>query len=403
MGRFLIIGLFIGTVITTAYAEREPIDKIVAIVNDDVILASEVGEEVSVRLYQYGPDAVNAMGIPAFTSQILGEMVENRLLLQKADELDIVVSREDVDPLVEDNIEAVRSQYPDEEAFEAALAEYGTTEKKLRKQYRKNIQDQLTIKNLVDIEIMPRIAVDEEEAREYYENNKAGFDLPTLVGISEIVVAITVSPESERQARARIEEIRAKALSGVDFTLLVKQYSKGGHAASGGNFNFSPGETYPELEEAAASLTPGKISGPISLPEGYWLLKLLSADNGNYKTQVILIPVEVTETDLAAAGNKINAAYSELNAGIPFADVAAKYNEDPGTVESGGYLGQFDINGLARDFPKIASALQTLQPGEYSPIIERPEGYYIVKLEERTEGEARDYDSARDDVIEQLR
>jgi peptidyl-prolyl cis-trans isomerase SurA len=139
----------------TPGAERLPVDGVVAIVNDDVILASEVGEEINVRLYQYGPEAINSIGMANFTSQILQEMIDNRLLLQQADELEIIVSRDEIDPLVEDNIAAIKEQYPTEEEFEAMLTGYGMTEKKLRKQYRKNIKEQITIKNLVDIEYCP--------------------------------------------------------------------------------------------------------------------------------------------------------------------------------------------------------------------------------------------------------
>lgn len=384
-------------------AERLPVDGVVAIVNDDVILASEVGEEINVRLYQYGPEAINAMGMANFTSQVLQEMIDNRLLLQQADELEIIVSRDDVDPLVESNIAAIKEQYPTEEEFEAMLAQYGMTEKKLRKQYRKNIKEQVTIKNLVDIEIMPNIEIDEDEAKSYYELHKSEFDIPVMVDISEIVIAKTVSPETERKAKALADVIRGKALRGVDFTTLVEQYSAGGNAASGGYFNFSSGETYSELEYAAESLEPGGVSEPIALPDGFWVLKLLEKEDDSYKTQVILIPIELTSTDVGNAREKAENIYSELESGKPFSEVAAMYNEDSAVAESGGYVGTFALWGLQQDFPKIAAELETMQPGGYTSIIERPEGFYIVELEDRNEGEIRDYAGARDEVINALR
>jgi len=398
---FLIVSIL--ALATVSAAERLPVDGVAAIVNDDVILASEVGEEINVRIYQYGPEAINSIGIANFTAQVLQEMINNRLLLQKADELEIIVSRDDVDPMVEDNINVLKEQYPTDEEFDAMLEQYGMTEKKLRKQYRKNIKEQITIKNLVDIEIMPNIEVDEDDARAYYEIHKSEFDIPIMVEISEIVVANKVSPETERKAKALAEEVRAKALRGGEFTMLVGQYSAGGNAAAGGYFNFSSGETYAELEEAAGLLSPGQVSGPIQLPEGYWIIKLLAKQDDTYKTQVILIPVELTSADIGVARSKAEEAYRELAAGKPFAEVADLYNDDAEFSDTGGYLGKFALWSLKKDFPKITAELETMQPGEYTSVIERTEGFYIMKLEEKAEGESRDYAAARDEVVRELR
>jgi parvulin-like peptidyl-prolyl isomerase len=354
-------------------------------------------------MYQYGPDAINAMGMAKFTEQVIEEMISNRLLLQKADDLDIIVSRDEIDPVVEDNIRIIKEQYPTEEEFRAMLEQYGMTEKKLKKQYRKNIKDQITIKNLVDMEIMPKIEIAEEDARAHYEINKSDFDIPIMVAISEIVVAKKISPQSELRAKALADEVRGKAIGGTDFSFLAETYSAGGNAASGGYFNFSTGESYPEIEEAVDSLNPGQVSKPIQLPDGYWVIKLLEKSNGDYKTQVILIPVELTSQDIAAARSKIEEAYAELESGKPFGEVAAVYNEDVEFTDSSGYVGEFAMSGLQRDFPQIAAELEYMSAGDFTSVIERVEGFYIVELNERMEGESRDYDAARDEVIYELR
>ncbi|MCP4228976.1 MAG: hypothetical protein GY771_02360 [bacterium] len=250
---------------------------------------------------------------------------------------------------------------------------------------------------------MPNIEIAEEDAKAHYETHKSDFDIPVMVAISEIVVAKTVSPETERKAKARAEEVRAKALGGADFSILVERYSAGGNAASGGYFNFSTGESYPEIEEAAASLAPGQVSEPIAMPEGYWVIKLLEKGEDDYKTQIILIPVELTEQDITTARSKIEIAYRELESGKPFAEVADVYNEDDEFSGNGGYVGEFAMGGLKRDFPKIAGELEYLEAGDYTTVIERTEGFYIVELKERAEGESRDYDTARDEVINDLR
>ncbi|MCP4231506.1 MAG: hypothetical protein GY771_15355 [bacterium] len=135
----ILISLLVILSSQRAIAERQPVDGVVAIVNDDVILASEVGEEINVRMYQYGPEAINAIGMANFTNQVLDEMINNHLLLQKADEMDIIVSRDDVEPMVEDNINTIKEQYPTDEEFQEMLQQYGTTAEKAKKQYGQTI------------------------------------------------------------------------------------------------------------------------------------------------------------------------------------------------------------------------------------------------------------------------
>lgn len=172
------------------FAELIPIDGTVAIVNDDIILGSEVGEQVQFLLSQIEPELIEESGgVGALTDNILNDMIDNRLLLQRADELDIAVSKDEVEALVEENMAGFRSNFASEGEYVAALAEYGITDKSLVKYYRKNIRDQLTIRQLIDQEIYPKIEIDEEEARDFFESHKSEFDVPTTVDISEIVVS----------------------------------------------------------------------------------------------------------------------------------------------------------------------------------------------------------------------
>jgi peptidyl-prolyl cis-trans isomerase SurA len=387
-----------------AFAGLIPIDGTVAIVNDDIILGSEVGEQVQFLLSQIEPELIEESGgIGALTDSVLNDMIDNRLLLQRADELDIAVSKDEVEALVEENMAGFRGNFASEGEYLAALAEYGITDKSLVKYYRKNIRDQLTIRQLIDQEIYPKIEVDEEEARDFFESHKSGFDIPTTVDISEIVVAKKPTEKSSAALRAKAVELKRRGEAGADFGDLAREYSAAANANTGGEFSFKPGETYPELEAAAVSLLPGQISEPIRLPDGYWLIELLGRDGETYKTRTIFLPVTVTDADVSVAKAKIEQAYAALEKGVEFEKVAEEYSEEEGTAVAGGRVGELELASLARGFPKIASALETLEPNGYTSIIERDEGFYIVRLNGKEEGYARNYEDARDEVIDILR
>ncbi|UCE26905.1 MAG: peptidylprolyl isomerase [Candidatus Coatesbacteria bacterium] len=403
---FPFIALVLAGVITAqpATAELIPIDGTVAIVNDDIILGSEVGEQVQFLLSQVDPAMVEeAGGVAALTGSVLSDMVDSRLLLQRADELDIAVAKEEVDALAEENLAAFRANFASDGEFAAALAEFGITEKSLMKYYKKNIREQMTIRQLIDQEIYPKIEIDENEARNFFESHKSEFAVPTLVDISEIVVAKKPTENSATVVRTLAFDLKRRAEAGADFGDLAREYSAAANASSGGEFSFKPGETYPELEAAVAVLVPGRVSQPIEMTDGYWLVELVGFDGETYVTRTIFLPISVTDADVSAARTKIERAYEALERGVSFENVAEEYSEEESTAGAGGRVGELGLAALARDFPIITAELEYMEPGDFTSVVEREEGFYIIRLNGREEGYARGYEDAREQVIDVLR
>jgi peptidyl-prolyl cis-trans isomerase SurA len=405
---FPFLGLVLAVAVTAqpATAELIPVDGTVAIVNEDIILGSEIGGQIQFLflLSQVDPAVIEeAGGVAALAESILGDMVDSRLLLQRADELDIAVAKEEVDALAEENLAAFRASFASDGEFAAALAKFGITEKSLVKYYKKTLREQLIIRQLIDQEIYPRIEIDEEEARDFFESHESEFAVPTVVDISEIVVAKKATERSAAAVRTLAFDVKRRAEAGADFGDLAREYSAAPNASSGGDFSFKPGETYPELEAAVAVLVPGRISEPIEMTDGYWLAELVGRDGEKYVTRIIFLPLSITDADVSAARTKIERAYATLEKGVSFEKVAEEYSEEEGTAAAGGRVGELGLASLAHDFPVISAELERLTPGEYTDIVEREEGFYIVKLNGKEEGYARGYEDARDQVIDVLR
>jgi peptidyl-prolyl cis-trans isomerase SurA len=381
-----------------ADAERRPLDGVVAVVNDDVILASELGEEVSVRLYQMEAAGAKVGDLRAFTGEVLASMMDDRLLIQAADERDVVVSREDVKPYLDEELEGIRGAFSSQEEYEAALAQYGMTEKDLVVRYRKTLRDELKIRRLLDEVLSPRVEVREEEIRAYYDARRDELALPTIVALREIAVAKQPSPESRAGVKGKLQRVRDAALVGGDFAALAKELAEAEGGDFGASFEFRPGEAVPALERAAAGLRPGDVSQVVTGPEGYWLVRLVSIENERRKVQYVHLEVRVTDADARAARAKAEEAAAALARGEPFADVAAAYSENEETAAAGGLVGEIAMSEIEVDMPEVAAALEELSPGDVTAVVERPEGFFILKLEERREGREVSYEDTRDVV-----
>ncbi len=386
-----------------AGAARRPLDGVVAVVNDDVILASELGEEVSVRLYQMEAAGAKMSDLRAFTVEVLASMMDDLLLLQDADERNIVVSREDVRPYLDEELARIRGAFSSQEEYEAALAQYGMTEKDLVVRYRKTLRDQLTIRRLLDEVLAPRVEVREEEIRAYYEARRDELALPTIVTLREIAVAKKPSPASMARVKGKLQRVRDAALAGGDFAALAKELADAEGGDFGASFKFRPGEAVPALERAAAGLRPGDLSPVVAGPSGYWLVRLVSIENDRREVQYVTLKVRVTDADVNAARAKAEEAAAALARGEPFADVAAAYSENEETASEGGLIGEVAVSEFKEEMPEVAAAVERLSPGGVTPVIERPEGFFILKLEERREGRDVSYEEARDVVKRTLR
>jgi peptidyl-prolyl cis-trans isomerase SurA len=396
----LACGLFF---FAAADAARRPLDGVVAVVNDDVILASELGEEVSVRLYQMEAARSAVRDLRAFTAEVLADMIDDYLLLQDADERDIVVSKDDVQPYLDEELARIRGAFSSQEEYEATLAQYGMTEKDLIVRYRKTLRDQLKIRRLLDEVLAPRVEVSEEEMRAYYDAHRDDLALPAIFKLREIAIAKLPSAETRARIKGRLQAIKDAAGAGGDFAARAKKVADEEGGEFGRSFKFMPGEAVPALERAAAGLRPGEISPVSAGPDGYWLVRLVSVENERREVQYVHLKVAVTDADVAAARARAEEAVAALARGESFADVAAEYSENEETAAEGGLVGEVALDEIAADMPEVAEAVKALSPGDVTGVIERPEGFFILKVDERREGREVPYEEARDVVKRTLR
>lgn len=257
--------LLVAVFISTSISAKEVIDRVVAIVNDDLITLSEL-RETSLSL-----DPTSSQ--PLDDRTILNQMVESKLFEQEAKKRGLTVSDEELDA----SIQEVRNRYGlDEDQMEEVLKKQNLTPETFREQWR--IQ---TLGNkLLESQLKNKIVVTDDEIVEYYKENYGEIDYSSNfeeTSEEEVEVAhILIAPETP-DAEGKAVEVAELAKSGSDFATLAREYSDDSFTADkGGNLGtFKKGDLIEQLEVAVERTPEGKVSGPVQTPAGYHVIKVL--------------------------------------------------------------------------------------------------------------------------------
>jgi peptidyl-prolyl cis-trans isomerase SurA len=227
------------------------------------------------------------------TPQLVAEAVDELLLTQRGRELGYRLSDERFKAIVE-NIKK-ENKIESDEQFEAALQSEDMTLADLRKV----IEKQMLISQVQQAEVTAKIGVSETEERAYYDAHLAEFTKPVEITLREILVSVAsdgkaVNVGLDEEARAKAEDLRARAVSGESFERLAADYSDSPSKANGGLIGpIKQDEIAQNLLELLAKLKPGDVTEVLRTRNGYQLLKLESA------SEAVTMPFEQARSDVA--------------------------------------------------------------------------------------------------------
>lgn len=199
---------------------------------------------------------------------ILDQLVEMRLLEQEAAARNIKATEAEVNS----GLEQMKSQAPNPEAFQKALASRKMSEADLRSEARQR----LAVDKLLTAEIEPKIAVNESDIADFYKKNPQFFMQPEAMRASHILIKTDAAAgaEGKAQARAKAEDLLRQIKAGGDFAALAKQHSNDGSAGNGGDLGFFPrGQMVKAFEDAAFALQPGEVSPLVESEFGFHIIK----------------------------------------------------------------------------------------------------------------------------------
>lgn len=319
--------------------QKRVADKIVAVVNDRIILKSDVDAEVRQYLQQAQANDQQISFSEDLWFSALQSMVDSNVMLEQAELDSVVVSDEMVNRAMDNRINQMVQQAGSEEALERAL---GNSIIQIRAEFRDQFREQMTTQQLQQ-QKMSSVEITRPEVSEFFSQIPES-QLPTIpeqVELSQIVVTPPQLEDARDEALRMAEAIRDSVVThGKNFEEMARKYSDGPSAPRGGLLPLMPlGDLVANYSAAASALNPGEISQVVRTDFGYHVIRLNKRQGDNIETNHILIEVDEAGVDEDFAINKLEALKdSVLNHGASFRDLARRHSEDETTSSMGGRI-----------------------------------------------------------------
>ena len=369
-------------VLLSGGAHGEVLDRVVAVVDKEIILFSELEAQLQLHSIQTRTNLSDEAVRDSLRKELLDRMIEDKVLLVQAErDTSINVTNKEVDEALKAQIERIKSQFPSEDAFLEQLRAEGLTLKGLQNQYRDEVKNQI----LKDMLIQRRLAgvrVSSGEVKRFYEANKDSLpEKPAGVRLAHILLGTQTGQATRDSLFQYADLIRQKAIEGEDFALLARTYSDDPSSTEGGDLGwFSRGEMVPGFEEVAFGLQPGQISDVVETQFGFHIIKGTGRKGDKVRASHILVRVAPSEADLALKLVLADSIYQLIIEGADFTELAKTYSDDANSRDSGGELGWYAANDL---LPGFIEALTDLEIGQVARPIASEFGYHLIKLEEK--------------------
>ncbi|EQB63126.1 MAG: PpiC-type peptidyl-prolyl cis-trans isomerase [candidate division Zixibacteria bacterium RBG-1] len=378
---------------------QEVVDRIAAVVGNQIILESELETQVQIYLTQSGVTNPTQQDFNRLKQDILEQMINDRLILVQAEkDTSLRVGPIEIENALDQHLERLKSQFGSEEEFIKQLEKENLTLKDLKRRYKQEVRNQLLKDRLVQKRVA-KVNVSTKAVKDFYEMYKDSLpEQPQSVHLAHILLTVQLSQSTLDSLKIKLENIRKEATSGTDFATLAAKYSEDPTAKTGGDLGFfQKGELDPEFEKAAFGLKVGEISGVVQSQFGLHLIKLEEKKGDQIHARHILLIAKPSEKDLAEARDKADSLYQAIKNGADFGELANQFSEDEESKVQNGDLGWFPVAQLEQVFQ---DALRDLKVGEYSPPVESRFGLHIFKLvgqkESRKVSLETDWDSIKE-------
>ena len=374
------------------------LDGIAAVVNDEVVLQSDVEEQLMSFLAQshIRPDSVLA---DTLRKQILEQLIDDKLVVAEARHQGITVSDAEIRRQVDLAIDQKKQELGGEKAYQDQLIQENLTDAKVREKFRNDLEKQIIGKRLLD-KMFPKKSVPSAEAVAYFKAHPDKFP-KKAAELRLAVIQIPPLPDSVSEAKGKSAAVaaRKRILAGEKFAKVAADVSDDpGSARSGGDLGFfTRGTMEPGLENAAFNTKLNTISDPIRTPYGYHIVEPLERDTVKTMAHTdslgpdgkplleaharhILIRVPLSDDDIDRAKKIAEKVHAEAVKGTPFGTLVKKYSKYQGPQSDDGDLGFISASALQ---PDIRSGLDSLKVGQISDVLTNQLGFNIFKLIDR--------------------
>lgn len=394
------IKYFIAAMLLTTNVCAQSLDRIVAVVNDEVILESELMEmQQTVRQQLRQRDAA----IPpsdVLSKQVLERLLIQRLQLQRADQVGVRVGDDALNAALK---QIANNNNMNLRQFRDVLEEDGYN----FSHFRDTIREEMIISRLRKSQVEDRVVVSDREVDNFLATQTIQDGGEVEYQLQHILVSMpeAASPEQVQEAEQQLQKIQSLLDEGGDFSEVAAGYSDGQNALEGGELGWRKQGELPSLfADVVPTLVVGEVSEPLRSGSGFHLVRV--KDKKSQEVHLvkqtlashILIRTNELTTDQEAE-NRLEQLRQRIVNGEDFAELARAHSEDTGSAIDGGSLGWTSPGVMVPEFEEKMNALAV---GEISDVFKSRFGWHVIKVFERREQNMAD-EYKRNKAREQIR
>ncbi|MCX4028025.1 peptidylprolyl isomerase [Endozoicomonas sp. SM1973] len=375
----LILATCIGMAFNPVSASAETLDRIVAVVDSDVVTASQLQERLAMVRRKLRQRDTELPPEDALTKQVLEKLIIESLQLQMGDRANIRINEQTLGDTV--NRIAQRNNMSLSE-FQQALAQDGISFEKAREQIRRD----LIINRVRKRRVADRIQVTQQEIKNFLQSEQGKYQLSADYRLGHILIALpeSATPNQANQAKQKATTVYQKLKQGANFGQVAVAVSDGQKALEGGDLGWRKANQLPSLfANQVQSMNKGDISKPIRSPSGFHIIKLIAKRGGQDKlmqTQfkarhILLKPSEIrSEKQTKALADRL---YLRLENGEDFTQLAKAFSDDSGSALNGGSLDWVNPNDMV---PAFRDKLSEVSVNTISKPFKSRYGWHILQV-----------------------
>lgn len=372
--------LMLGALLASSVVQAEvvPLDRVVAIVDNDVVMQSQLDQRLrEVR------QTIQKRGAPlppehVLTQQVLERLIIENIQLQIGDRSGIRITDEELNQAM--GTIAQRNNMSLDQ-FRAALAHDGLSYDDAREQVRR----EMIISRVRQRRVAERIQVSEQEVQNFLASDMGKIQLSEEYRLANILIPVPdgASPETVQAAGRQATELYQQLKQGADFGQLAVSRSAGDNALEGGEIGWRKAAQLPSpFDSMIGTLAVGDVTEPVRTPGGYIILKLEEKRGGSkmlrdevHVRHILLKPSEIrSEEETQRLAQKL---YERIQAGESFGELAKKYSEDPGSKLNGGDLNWVDPESLVPEFREV---MNNAPQGQVTKPFRSPFGWHVLEV-----------------------
>ena len=363
----------------SAFAQQ--LDRIIAVVNEDIIMQSELDVRVALATEQISAQGMQVPPGDVLRQQVLDRLIMESIQLQIADMQGLRVSDRELNETLE-NIAAQNGMTLPE--FRDALIAEGQDYAQAREQIRREI----LVSQVQQSNVNRRIQITDQEVRNFLNSEQARQQSQAEFLLSNILIALPsqASPQDIQEAEQRAQAIHQQLSEGAVFADLAVLASNAPNALDGGDLGWRNQNELPEtLAAAIANLQTGDISRPIRTPGGFHILLVRDRRGGDVTLveQTLVSHILLTPNEIRSPQQTRDFAqelYNRLRDGQPFETLARRYSDDPGSGSQGGDLDWTQEGQMVPEFEQI---MMNTPVGEISEPFESRFGWHLLWVRDR--------------------